>query len=86
MPNKEEQMARYYGYYSNVSREKRKTQEKDYAIPSIIDTDGSSKEYRKKLGSANLEDLPFEIPERGSAAAFHRVPIKVDPLTCPKCR
>ncbi|MFO7740313.1 MAG: transposase [Desulfatiglandaceae bacterium] len=47
VPNKGEQMVRYYGYYSNVSRGKRKIQDKDDAIPSIMETDGSSKEFRK---------------------------------------
>ena len=47
VPNKGEQMLRYYGYYSNVSRGKRKIQDKDDAIPSIMETDGSSKEFRK---------------------------------------
>ena len=47
VPNKGEQMVKYYGYYSNVSRGKRKMQDKDDAIPSILDTDGSSKEYLK---------------------------------------
>ena len=40
-------MVRYYGYYSNVSRGKRKIQDKNDAIPSILDTNGSSKECRK---------------------------------------
>ena len=47
VPNKGEQMVRYYGYYSNVSRGKRKIQEKDETIPSILEPDGSSKERRK---------------------------------------
>jgi len=43
VPNKEEQMVRYYGFYSNVSRGKRKTQDQDGMIPSILEPDGSSK-------------------------------------------
>ena len=37
---------RYYGYYSNVSRGKRIKQDRDSMIPSILEPDGSSKEYR----------------------------------------
>jgi hypothetical protein len=36
VPNKEEQMVRYYGYYSNVSRGKRKIQDKDHVIPYLM--------------------------------------------------
>jgi hypothetical protein len=37
---------RYYGYYSNVSRGKRKETEDD-GVPCILEADKSSKEYRK---------------------------------------
>jgi hypothetical protein len=37
VPNKGEQMIRYYGYYSNVSRGKRKKQNRDEAIPYILE-------------------------------------------------
>ena len=47
VPNKGEQMVRYYGYYSNVSRGKRKKQDSDERIPSILEPDGSSKEFRR---------------------------------------
>jgi hypothetical protein len=47
VPNKGEQMVRYYGYYSNVSCGKRKIQDKDDAIPSILEPEGSSSEFRK---------------------------------------
>ena len=47
VPNKGEQMVRYYGYYSNVSRGKRKKQDHDGLITSILEPDGSSREYRK---------------------------------------
>jgi hypothetical protein len=47
VPNKGEQMVRYYGYYSNVSRGKRKKETEDVLIPSILEPEGSSKEYRK---------------------------------------
>ncbi len=47
VPDKGEQMVRYYGYYSNVSRGKRKRQNQDEWIPCILEPEGSSKEYRK---------------------------------------
>ena len=47
VPNKGEQMVRYYGYYSNVSRGKRKREDQDDRIPSILEPEGSSGEYRK---------------------------------------
>ncbi len=55
VPNKGEQMVRYYGYYSNVSRGKRKKHDQDGLIPSILEPvedpdfsgDGSSKEHKK---------------------------------------
>jgi hypothetical protein len=47
VPDKGEQMVRYYGFYSNVSRGKRKKQDQDGLISSILEPDGSSKEHRK---------------------------------------
>ena len=40
-------MVRYYGFYSNVSRGKRKKQGQDWLIPCMLGADGSSKAYRK---------------------------------------
>jgi len=59
VPNKGEQMVRYYGYYSNVSRGKRKIQDKDEAIPSILEPDGSSREFRKNW--ARLIQKIYEV-------------------------
>ena len=39
VPNKGEQMVRYYAYYSNVSRGKRKREDQDDRIPSILEPD-----------------------------------------------
>ena len=46
-------------YYSNVSRGKRKIQDKDDAIPSILEPDGSSREFRKNW--ARLIQKIYEI-------------------------
>jgi len=50
VPDKGEQMVRYYGYYSNVSRGKRKKRNQDEWIPCILEPEGSSREYRKNWG------------------------------------
>ena len=47
VPNKGEQMVRYYGYYSNVSRGKRKKRDSDELMPSILEPDASSKDNKR---------------------------------------
>ncbi|MBW1802561.1 MAG: hypothetical protein JRJ85_17735 [Deltaproteobacteria bacterium] len=47
VPNKGEQMVRYYGYYSSVSRGRRKKANQDGAVPCILESEESSREYRK---------------------------------------
>jgi len=47
IPNRGEQMVRYYGYYSNVSRGKRKEAGTDDANPCILEPEGNAKSYRK---------------------------------------
>ena len=47
IPNRGEQMVRYYGYYSNVARGKRKEAETDDAIPCILEPEVNSKIFRK---------------------------------------
>jgi hypothetical protein len=47
VPNRGEQMVRYYGYYSNVSRGRRKNSDQDALVPCILQPEESSKEYRK---------------------------------------
>ena len=59
VPDKGEQMVRYYGYYSNVSRGKRKKQNQDEWIPCLLEPEGSSKEYRKNW--ARLIQKIYEI-------------------------
>jgi len=59
VPNKGEQMVRYYGHYSNVSRGKRKKEDRDELIPSILEPDGSSKEYRRNW--ARLIQKIYEV-------------------------
>jgi len=59
VPDKGEQMVRYYGYYSHVYRGKRKKQSQDEWIPCILELEGSSKEYRKNW--ARLIQRIYEI-------------------------
>jgi len=47
VPNPGEQMVRYYGYYSNVTRGKRQKRAEDDAVPYIIESDRSPAAYRK---------------------------------------
>jgi hypothetical protein len=74
VPNKGEQMVRDVGFYSNVSRGKRKMQDQDGVIPSILNPDGSSREYRKNW--AHLNQCPYRLfpPGRRSLWAGGRFP------------
>ena len=58
IPDRGEQMVRYYGYYSNVSRGKRKETEDD-GVSCILEADKSSKEYRKNW--ARLIQKIYEV-------------------------
>lgn len=59
VPNKGEQMVRYYGYYSSVARGKRKKLEEDELIPSVLEAERSSKEHRKNW--ARLIQKIYEV-------------------------
>jgi len=59
VPNKGEQMVRYYGYYSNVSRGKRQKENQDGHIPYILEQEGSKEEYRKNW--ARLIQKIYEV-------------------------
>ena len=59
VPNKGEQMVRYYGYYSNVSRGNRIRKDQDERIPCILESDKSSKECRKNW--ARLIQKIYEV-------------------------
>lgn len=47
IPNKGEQMVRYYGYYSNKSRGLRKKADTDDQVPALVDSDISRRALRK---------------------------------------
>jgi hypothetical protein len=59
VPNRGEQMVRYYGYYSNLCRGKREKQNKDDLIPCVLEPYSSSKEYRKNW--ARLIQKIYEV-------------------------
>ena len=62
-------MVRYYGYYSNLSRGKRKKAEIDEVLPSILKPDGSSKTFRKnwaRLIQKIYEADPLTCPKCSS--------------------
>ncbi len=59
IPNKGEQMVRYYGWYSNVSRGERQLAGKDDDIPCILDVQGDSKAFRKSW--ARLIQKMYEV-------------------------
>jgi len=59
IPNQGEQMVRYYGYYSNVSRGKRQMAGKNDDGPCILDAQEDSKAFRKSW--ARLIQKIYEV-------------------------
>jgi hypothetical protein len=59
VPNKGEQMVRYYGYYSNVSRGKRKKSDADDAIPCILEPELTDRGFRRNW--ARLIQKIYEV-------------------------
>ncbi len=62
IPNKGEQMVRYYGYYSNKSRGLRKKAGTDDAVPALIESEISSKDFRKNWARLIQKIYPVEFP------------------------
>ena len=59
IPNRGEQMVRYYGYYSNVSRGKRQKEGRDDIIPCILEPQGDEKIFRRNW--ARLIQKIYEV-------------------------
>jgi hypothetical protein len=59
IPNRSEQMVRYYGYYSNVARGKRKEKGTDDSIPCLIESEGDNKTLRRNW--ARLIQKIYEV-------------------------
>jgi hypothetical protein len=47
IPNKGEQLVRYYGYYSNKSHGLRKKIDNDRQVSNVVEKDISKKQFRK---------------------------------------
>jgi hypothetical protein len=50
VPNRGEQTVRYYGWYSNVTRGKRRERAEDNTVPYIIESDRPPAACRKSWG------------------------------------
>jgi hypothetical protein len=59
IPNRGEQMVRYYGWYSNASRGKRQKEGSDEAIPCILESQGDEKTFRRNW--ARLIQKIYEV-------------------------
>jgi len=59
IPNRGEQMVRYYGYYSNVSRGKRQKDGSEEALPCILEPQGDEKTFRRNW--ARLIQKIYEV-------------------------
>ena len=59
IPNRGEQMVKYYGIYSNVSRGKRQKEGSDDAVPCILEPQGDVKAFRKSW--ARLIQKIYEV-------------------------
>ena len=60
---------RYYGHYSNVARGNRKKQDQDDLIPSILEPDGSSEEFRKNWAEMMAQEYTDFDDHRGKYGA-----------------
>ncbi|MDQ5984570.1 MAG: hypothetical protein CSYNP_00265 [Syntrophus sp. SKADARSKE-3] len=66
IPSKGEQMVRYYGFYSDVSRGKRKAAGTDDAVPDILEPQGDGKVLRRnraRLIQKIYETVPLVCPK-----------------------
>ena len=71
VPNKGEQMVRYYGYYSNVCRGKRKAKEEDDALPTVLHPDEASSTPSRKEWARMIQKIyevdPLRCPKCNGA-------------------
>lgn len=88
IPGKNEQMVRYYGYYSNKSRGLRRQAGREDDVPALIDSDLSAAEFRRNwarliqktgacppfyLAGSRPIDMP-QMPGRNEGDQHHRGP------------
>jgi hypothetical protein len=81
VPNKGEQMARYYGYHSNVARGKRKKDGADDKIPCILEPELSDKDFRRncRIGKVCIIDI---IPLIGYENRAGTLPVLAVEMGC----
>ncbi len=72
-PNKGEQLVRYYGYYSNVSRGKKKN----------LNPKGEGTSWKPEVIEVTPPPISKEMKKRWSY--FIQKVYETDPLVCPKC-
>lgn len=86
IPDKGQVMQRYYGYYANRTRGKRRKAEAAAATPSV---DGGRAAEDPELPEGGVTIVEAEDFSRGEArrrwAELIRLVYEVDPLVCPKC-
>ena len=75
IPDKGEQLVRYYGYYSNVSRGKRKKEKPE---------EKTEVSWKPEVIEIEAPPVSKELKKRWSH--FIRKVYEADPLTCPKCQ
>ena len=63
IPGKNEQMVRYYGYYSNKSRGMRRQVGEQDDVPALIDSDLSAKAISPELGAVDTEGVRSRPPD-----------------------
>lgn len=51
IPNKGEQMVRYYGYYSNKSRGMRKKAGSDDQVPALVEKESFDRDHQETIGA-----------------------------------
>jgi hypothetical protein len=73
IPNRGEQMVRYYGFYSNKSRGLRKKADTDDDVPALIESEASSKEFRKNW--ARLIQKIYNVDPRLCSKCSGSMPI-----------
>ena len=77
IPNRGEQMVRYYGYYSNVSRGKRQKEGRAEAIPCILESQGDEKTFRRnwaRLIQKIYKEVLINFPYSSSSDLFDADP------------
>jgi hypothetical protein len=67
IPNKGEQMVRYYGFYSNVSRGDRKKEGSDYTVPCILEPQGDETAFRRNWARLIQKIGACPRPDRGKS-------------------